>query len=485
MSTPGALSIDGTEIDPKQLTERLASVGQEHVLRYVDELDEDAKFRLLGQASVLPFDEIDELIATYVTASPEFELPSDVEPAPYFGAGDNAGWDRATAHEAGEDLIRAGKVAAFVVAGGQGSRLGYDGPKGCFPAGAVSRKPLFAFFAENLLEARDRYGVRIPWYIMTSPLNHDATVAFFREHQHFGLEASDLMFFPQGTMPSFDMNTGKILLAGKDQIATNPDGHGGSITALAHSGALADMRERGVEHLSYFQVDNPIIRILDPVFIGLHAQHEDSSSEVTSKMLPKAYPEEKVGLFCRSQDRTMVIEYSDMPAETQAETDENGQLRFLAGSIAIHMFGVEFLERIAGDKSFALPYHRAVKKVPHLDLETGQQVAPTEPNGIKLEKFVFDALPLAESSLVLETDRITEFAPIKNAEGTDSPASSGEIQTERAARWLERLGVHIARKDDGTPDCVIELSPRTATGPERLNPKDLPAAVEPGERIVL
>src|SRR5690606_20190661 len=189
----------------------------------------------------------------------------------------------------------AGKVAAFTVAGGQGTRLGYDGPKGCFPGGAVSQKPLFQMFAEGIAAAgrvaRQLGGPAIPWAIMTSPLNDEPTQAFFREHDFFGLSPDDVMFFQQGTLPSLDIETGRLLLAEKGQIATNPDGHGGSIDALHKSGVLTRLQERGVEHISYFHVDNPLVRVIDPVFLGLHTTADDSSGLMSSKMLPKANPQ--------------------------------------------------------------------------------------------------------------------------------------------------------------------------------------------------
>jgi UDP-N-acetylglucosamine/UDP-N-acetylgalactosamine diphosphorylase len=226
--------------------------------------------------------------------------------------------------------------------------------------------------------------------------------------------------------------------------------------------------------------------VLDPVFIGLHATAKDSSGEMSGKMLPKAEPKEKVGVFCRSGDRTMVVEYSDLPDELAEATNDDGSLRFLSGSPAMHMLGVAFVEKVAGDPAFALPYHRAVKKVAHVDLETGDRVEPAEPNAVKLERFVFDAIPLAERSIILETDRVEEFAPVKNKEGTDSIVTSKQLQTERAARWLEASGVAVPRTADGACDCVIEISPLTATCADDLVGWDeLPKSIAPGETVLL
>jgi UDP-N-acetylglucosamine/UDP-N-acetylgalactosamine diphosphorylase len=357
-------------------------------------------------------------------------------------------------------------------------------------ASAVKRKPLFACLADWILASQKRWGKDIPWYIMTSPLNHDATVAFFREHGFFGLKHGSVMFFPQGVMPSLDMKTGKILMEAPGVVATNPDGHGGSLRALAHSGALADMKDRGIEHISYVQIDNPLARVIDPVFIGLHAAAPDSSGEMSSKMVEKTQPGEKVGVFARVGGTTQVLEYSDLPREL-AEARDQGQpgapLKFNAGSIAIHMIGVEFVARLNESGSFGLPYHRAEKKVPCIDMETGKEFEPQSPNAVKLETFVFDALPLCKGSIVMETGRVEEFAPIKNADGADSPRTCTELQTLRAARWLEAAGVTVPYDAGGRPECVLEISPLTAMDPEDLRRPGagLPKAIQRGQELAL
>ena len=480
------------------IAHRLETVGQGHLLRFYDQLDDDKKRALLAQIAAIDLEGLPRLVHEYVLNKPTFALPPDVQPATYYPRNPTTpgrAWDEEKYRAIGEQMLRAGRVAAFVVAGGQGSRLGYDGPKGCYPAGAVTSKPLFQVFADGILGAKDRYGVTVPWYIMTSPLNHEQTVAFFEMHNSFGLDKSAVMFIPQGVMPSLDIKTGKVLLASTHEIATNPDGHGGSLKALQVSGALADMRRRGVDTISYFQVDNPIVNFLDPVFLGLHAGAPDSSGQMSSKMVAKANAEEKVGLFCAAgvgerKGRVEIIEYSDLPMEYQRQTNPDGSLRFLAGSIAIHIISVGFVEKLNTDASFALPYHRAEKKIAHLDPVSGEIVTPDANNGVKLERFVFDAVPMCDKSIVYETDRVEEFAPIKNAdvEGkviADSPSDCRRIQTKRAARWLERRGESIPKKPDGTPDCVLEISARTAMGERDLPAAKLPAHVERGQALVL
>jgi len=464
---------------------RLEAAGQAHLLAFYDTLDETGKTNLLVRIAAIDLERVPRWIEDYVKNKPSFAPAGKLAPAPYYPA-DHASprrpWDRGRFRAAGEALLRTGKVAAFTVAGGQGTRLGFDGPKGCYGGGAVTGKPLFQCLAEWILAARERYGADIPWCVMTSPLNHDATLAFFREHDWLGLGEKNVIIFNQGVMPSFDRETGRILLTAPDEPATNPDGHGGSLRALYESGALDELERRGVEHISYTQIDNPLVRVIDPDFLGLHAEAEDSSGEMSSKMLAKTEPGEKVGVFCLQDGKLGMIEYSDLPAELAEQRDEGGALRFNAGNPAIHAMSTGFVRRLSeAPGGFALPFHRADKKIPYVDLETGERVEPEGANGVKLETFVFDALPFAERSLVLETERVDEFAPIKNATGADSAATSAALQTERAARWLEARGVTVPRDETGSPECVLEISPLCATRPEELDPERLPEAIRPGE----
>ncbi len=476
--------------DYQQTLARLEGIGQSHLLKFYPTLSSGQQRSLLEQIASLDLESLPRLVERYVRKPPAFTPPADLNPVdayPHNPSSARKKWDYDKYHRIGEDLLRAGKVAAFMVAGGQGSRLGFDGPKGCFSAGAVTGRSLFEFFALGLLGAEKRYGKPVPWYIMTSPQNHESTLATFHEHRFFGLDGSNIMFFQQGMLPSFDLKSGRVLLAQHDEVATNPDGHGGSIAALEKSGAIADMKRRGIQHLSYFQVDNPLVRTVDPAFLGLHAAAPDSSGEMSSKMIPKASPEEKVGVFAlvtRNGRRVVeVIEYSDFPPALAKEKLADGSLRFNAGSIAVHALGVPFLEKLASDPNFELPFHRAEKKIPHVDLETGEVVQPQSNNGVKLEKFVFDAIPLCQRSIVLETDRIEEFAPIKNATGVDSPHTCTQIQTLRAARWLESCGILVPKKPDGSPDCTIEVNPAHATDASELRSRVSGLRIEPGARI--
>lgn len=498
------------------LAHRLRAVHQDHVLQFYPSLSPERQRRLLESVASIDLEQVPTWAREYVLGKPAAAVGGTngrIEPAACYslaanpggasaagasaiGSSENKAWDRAAYHARGVEVIAAGKVAAFTVAGGQGTRLGSDAPKGCYPAGAVSNKPLFACLADWILAAQHRYAkaskqLVIPWYIMTSPINHDATVAFFQKHGFFGLRESDVMFFRQGVLPSFDMATGKLLLDQHDALAVNPDGHGGSLKALAASGALADMHKRGIEQLSYTQIDNPLVRVIDPTFIGLHCFAPDSSGQMSSKMVKKAHAGEKVGVLCRVDNKTQVIEYSDMPKDLTEATLPDGTLKFNAGSIAIHVISTKFLDSLASSKTgFGLPLHRAEKKVPFVNLSNGQRVEPEKANAVKLEMFVFDALPLCESSIVLETDRIEEFAPIKNADGpgaTDSPSTCRQIQTQRAASWLDAagLGKAVPRTPTPTsePDCTLELPPTSALEPADLRGRSV--HIPPGGRVII
>lgn len=412
---------------------------------------------MLADAGEIDLAEIAELDRTLVQKNAAAGLDlTDLTPASYEAfpqnGGDAAAW--AVAKAEGEDALRAGRVAAFVVAGGQGTRLGYDGPKGTYPVTPVLKKTLFQVFAEKIRAAGARYGRPLHWFIMTSHINHAATEAFFREHGFFGLAENTVHFFRQGRMPAVGFD-GKILLEAKHRIAMSPDGHGGSLRALQRSGALDLMQREGIDILSYFQVDNPMVRFIDPAFVGWHLR---TRSEMSSKMVPKAYAGEKVGHFCAQRGRTVVIEYSDLPKERQEEVDPaTGRLRFIAGSVAIHLLDREFIRRMATGAD-ALPFHRADKKIPCLDA-AGNLVKPEKPNGVKFELFVFDALPFASNPVVIEASRADDFSPVKNAEGIDSPKTCADDQVRQFTRWANAHGAALPMDATGLPPFAFEVSP--------------------------
>ncbi|MFN0055866.1 MAG: UTP--glucose-1-phosphate uridylyltransferase [Planctomycetales bacterium] len=464
--------------------ERLESRGQGHLLRWWDELDAEARRHLLGEIESIPWGVIDPLLESHVRARP-VEVPMDDlappatwrrEPAPEQEPLYRAAADR------GAQLIADGKVGAFTVAGGQATRLGFDGPKGAMTITPVREKSLFQLFAETIAAVQARYGVRIPWYIMTSPANHRQTLGFLSDHEYFGLPKQDVMLFNQRMLPSCDFQ-GRMLLSDRSHLALAPDGHGGALKSLSLSGALRDMQERGVEIVSFFQVDNPLVAPFDPLFIGLHRL---TGSELSTKVARKASDFERVGNVCLAGGKVVVVEYSNFPAELATVRQPDGRRRFDCGNLAIHLLERSFIERIVG-REFELPFHRSEKSVTWLD-EHGRErsSAPETPNAVKLETYVFDALPLASNPLLLEVERGEEFSPVKNAAGNDSVATAVRDQVRRAARWLEAAGATIPRTSAGEPAVTLEIAPAYAlTQDEFLRRGPHPMALQSGEAVYL
>jgi len=442
------------------LKAELEKHGQSHLLAHWDRLDEAQRAELLNDIEQINFAALDGLIESHIRAEQPFKLPKEIKPAPFYPAKPDIELvgQYADAVKRGVSLIRQNKVAAFTVAGGQGTRLGFDGPKGAFPISPVRNKTLFQLFAEQIRGTNRRYGSDLRWYIMTSPQNDAATRAFFAENNYFGFAPGHVCFFTQGVMPAFSPE-GKILLESPSRIAFSPDGHGGALLALKRSGALAEMAVAGVEYISYWQVDNPLVKCIDPLFIGLH---DLTRSEMSSKTIPKVDDLERVGNFVIGDGRMQVIEYSDLPDELAHERDELGRRKFDAGSIAIHVLSRSFIERITADEAnFGLPWHRAIKKVPHVD-EQGRRIEPDKPNAIKLEAFIFDAIPMAKNPLILQTVRSEEFSPVKNATGVDSAETSRRDMNRRVAAWLTAAGFDVPMTPEGEPDGLFEISPLLA-----------------------
>jgi len=454
----------------------LARHRQLRLLRHYGGLRGWEQRRFRAQLAAINFRQVAKWAERFVSRYKKPPWPGDIQPPlvePALPRGARVR-THAEARQRGRELLKQGKVAAFVVAGGQGTRLGFPGPKGCYPVTPVTAQPLFRVFAEQILAVSRRAGVAIRWYVMTSPANDAETRAFFAERGYFGLPRGDVFFLTQGVLPVLDRKTGKLLLDGKGRVAMSPDGHGGSLLALRDSGALADMARRGIELISYFQADNPLVRCLDPLFLGLHDLHgaEMSAKCVRARFDLTAREMEKVGVLCRVDGRTCVIEYSDIPTRggkarldlIQPALVDGG---WLAGSTAVHVLSRSFVDRLTEGGTCGLPRHRAVKKVPCVDA-SGRLVEPTTKNAVKLERFVFDALPLASRAVVLEALRSEEFSPVKNAEGSDSAATCRRDQVRRAAAWLEAAGVRVPRGGDGEPAATIEISPRFADSAEEL-----------------
>jgi UDP-N-acetylglucosamine/UDP-N-acetylgalactosamine diphosphorylase len=467
----------------KNIKELLKKHNQGHLLVFWEQLNPTQRQDLLAQLEALNFSEIDGWVANFVKNPASAAISADFAPACSYSpspADEVQERKYAQARESGSQLISDGKVAAFVVAGGQGTRLGFDGPKGDFPISPVKNKTLFQIFAESIAAVSEKYHTTCPWYIMTSTVNHAQTKNIFRSNDYYGLDEQNVFMFQQGTLPNFGFDS-RILLADKAEISCSPDGHGGSLKALYRSGALADMKKRGIEFISYFQVDNPLVNIFDPLFIGLHGLDK---AEMSSKAVLKTEPTEKVGVFCLVDDRVTVIEYSDLPDELARKRSHDNSLIFNLGSVAIHIINHSFIESL-NNAGFALPLHRAVKEIEHIDLQ-GRLVEPARPNGVKLESFIFDALPLASKSIILQTLRTEEFAPVKNLTGTDSVKTARRMIIERAASWLESAGCTVPRRPDGSADCSLEIAPSFAMEKDDVKVKlhQIPE-IKPNDKLYL
>jgi len=446
----------------------LRAYKQDHIHAYLEVLPGPERQRLLDDATQIDLENIAGLYGAYRTAREQGHEKKTFEAAEVlqlprtnvFAAG------RSRLVSLGEDILRQGRVAIFLVAGGQGTRLGYNGPKGCFPVSPVKQKSLFQLFSESIMALRRRYGALLPWYILTSRENNAATCAFFNDHNFFGLPADTVRFIIQKEIPSLDL-TGRIIVSPDKKIFKNPNGHGGSLDALKDSGALAEMAARGIDEIFYFQVDNPLAKIADPLFIGAHVENR---AQMSTKVVRKVNPAEKVGIIGRINGRLGCIEYSEL---SQAEIEErlpDGRLRFSSANIAIHLLNREFVEKLTSDPDFRLPYHIAVKGIDSLaaDGATVQKI-----DGLKFEMFIFDALGFAERSVTLEVPREEEFSPVKNASGADSPGTARAAMIAQHLSWLQGSGKLPAAPDD----LVVEVSPLYALDATEFAKKYTPPAI--------
>jgi len=448
----------------------LAAHGQDHLLAFWDKLNDRQREQLTAQIEQIDFDLIARLYRQQSAGGEIRTLADRATEPPAFRLG--ARGNRFTPSEGrrrGVEALEAGEVGVVLVAGGQGTRLGFDHPKGMFPIGPVSGKSMFQIHVEKVVASATRYRQRIPLCLMTSPATHAETVAFFDSNDRFGLPEDDLKVFCQGTMPAVDAATGKVLLAERDRLALSPDGHGGMLSALVESGTLDELQSRGIRHLFYFQVDNPLVEVCGPEFIGYHLL---AGSEFSSQVVAKQTPLDRVGNVVQVDGRLHVIEYSDLPDQLARRRKPDGSLLIWAGSIAVHVIDVAFLARMA-DSADALPFHIARKKVPYLD-PSGARVQPHEPNAIKFERFIFDLMPSAAGAIVVEVDAARAFAPLKNASGqkADTPETVKAQMVALHTQWLRQAGADVA---DGVD---VEISPLFA-----LDAQELAEKVDPTTRV--
>lgn len=443
----------------------LETHGQSHVLRFWDTLDAGQRARLLAQIDTLDFKAIGSMQAR-LKAARRPTAPLTIEPAAVIAA--RAAADDIEAR--GRQQLAAGKVGVILVAGGQGSRLGYEGPKGCYAIGPVSGASLFEIHARKILALERRCGADVPFYIMTSAANDDATRAFFDANAYFGLDRSRVRFFVQGMWPAL-WPDGRIVLDEPGHVFMSPDGHGGTLSALKDRGMLDDMRARGLETLFYFQVDNPLVEIADPAFVGRHLR---TGADISVKVCAKRDPAEGLGVVAHANGHDLIVEYTELTDAQKTERMPDGSLRFQFGSVAIHLFTRAFLEQEAAAE---LPLHVAHKQVPFCDAQ-GTTVKPATPNAYKFEKFIFDVLPHARICTHVEFLREEEFSPVKNAVGSDSPATCRRDMMRKFARWLTAAGASVPVDADGTPRHRIEIDPCFALGPADLTGKLTGLAVD-------
>lgn len=440
----------------------LAPFDQTHVLQFWDRLNADQQSALADQIESFDLQQLQQLHQSQDAESHWGELAarSEVPPAITLDDfADQASFDQA--YRDGAQLLSEGKVGMIIVAGGQGSRLGFDHPKGLYPIGPISQISLFQIFIEKVIARAKQFGATIPLYIMTSPPTHQETIDYLTQENYFGFNPEDVIIFCQGVMPAVDAD-GKLLLEEPGKIFVSPDGHGGALLALEKSGALADMKKRGVQHAFYGQIDNPLVQVCDPALLGYHAK---SGSEMTSQVVRKTAPEQKVGNVVIADGKVQIIEYSDLPEENAAQTNPDGSLKLWAGSIAVHIFKTEFLQRMQNTAG-SLPFHRAHKKVEHVD-PSGEMVKPAQNNAVKFEKFIFDLLPSAANAIICEVDPADGFNAVKNAPPADAetPDHVRQAISDLHTRWLTNCGVEVAE------GVKIEISPLFAADQKALQTK--------------
>ena len=388
--------------------------GQEHLLMKYDELDRATQSKLLNVIESIDFDLMDKL---YEKATmPVIEETQKIEPIPYIDKNDISEEDISYYKELGEAVVRHGKIAVVTMAGGQGTRLGFNGPKGAFVFDKDNDKSIFEALTDTLKEMCQSYNTKIWWFIMTSDANNEDTIKFFEEHDYFGYDKARVRFFIQGKLPMMDFN-GKILLDEKGMPKMAANGHGGTLYSMEQTGVLAEMKTLGIEYVSVNGVDNVLVKPVDPVFVGLMICKRVLGAV---KTIYKTNPDENVGVMCRKNGRVGVVEYTEISKQMANLRNADGKLVFGDAYALFNLYTIEGLEKVA---EVSLPYHVAVKKADYIDAR-GNFVKAQNPNSYKYEMFIFDSFEMFDKVLVLRINRDEEFAPIKNAKGKDSPETA-------------------------------------------------------------
>ena len=400
--------------------EKVKKYGQDHLLSQYNKLTEEKKAQLLNEILTLDFQQIEELYKR-INTTVDFNN-SKIEPINYTDKSSLSEQELKKYEEIGLKQIKEGKLAVVTMAGGQGTRLGHNGPKGTFDIGLESHKPIFEILCDTLKNAQKKYGIYVTWYIMTSAENNGDTVKFFEEHNYFGYPKDKVIFFIQGKLPMINPN-GKILIGKDGLIKQAADGHGGIFLSMKKNGIIYDMKTRGVEWVFIGGVDNVLVNMVDPVLLGLAT---DKKMLAAGKSVVKANPQEKVGVFCKRNGKPSVVEYSEISPEMAEATDKNGELIYGESHILCNLFNIEAIEKISKN---TLPYHSAFKKAEYID-ENGNLISSDKPNAYKFEAFLFDAFETLNDMAILRVKREEEFAPVKNAEGEDSPETARKLYKE-------------------------------------------------------
>ena len=402
----------------KDAIEILKTYNQDHIIKILNKLEGKKKQELIEQIMKIDFQQIHEL---YENTKKEIEIKENkIESIDYLDKSKLSKDEKEKLDNLGAEIIKNGKYAVVTMAGGQGTRLGHNGPKGTFKLDVYGKgKYLFEILAENLKEANKKYNIQIPWYIMTSKENNKDTVEFLKKHNYFGYPKDKVRIFMQSELPLVDIN-GKLLIDKNYKIKEASDGNGGTYSSLRASGCLAEMKENGIKWVFIGGVDNALLKMVDETLLGLAI---DKNVQIASKSVVKANPHEKVGVFCKMNGHPKIIEYAELPEKMAEEVDKNGELKFGESNILCHLFTIDAIEKASKE---TLMYHSAFKKNSYID-ENGKEVIPDEPNSYKFESFIFDAFEFFDDMALLRVKREEEFAPVKNKEGVDSPKTAKEL----------------------------------------------------------
>ena len=405
------------DIEYIEALKKLKHYGQEQLLDRYNYLDDVKKEKIIHQIKHIDFDQIMDLYKNKDKKVDEKE--ANITNIEYTDKAKLSKEEYKKYYDLGKKVIEDGKYAVVTMAGGQGTRLGYVAPKGTFKIGGGIDKSLFEALSDTIKEARAEYNTSIPWYIMTSRENNNATEKFFEKNDFFGLPYEDVKFFKQGELPIVNTN-GKLMLDETGIIKLAADGHGGVFEALNKNGYLEDMKKRGIEWVFISGVDNVLAGLVDPIAVGLSIEN---GTLATGKSVVKRGPTEKVGVFCKKNDRPYVIEYTEITDEMANAKNEDGELLYGESHILTNLFNIKALENISKNK---LPYHSAFKKAKYMN-SNGEVIKPETPNAYKFEAFIFDAFESLDDMSILRVKREDEFAPLKNAEGEDSPDTARQL----------------------------------------------------------